>query len=206
MPDRGQRFPGVARDLLRDAALDAALQILVAEGAQHLRMADVAAAVDVSRQTIYAEFGTKQVMLRQLVDRETRGLCAALVAVLDSHAGDPAAAVDTGCALLLRRSRADPLVKTIVSGSADVDLLPLVTTDGAPIVKILSAAFRGYFHQHWPAAAEDGVVLVADVVTRLTISHVLMPDRPVEIASRDIAAVLTPFLDRIRTDAGHPDP
>jgi AcrR family transcriptional regulator len=194
MPERGQRFPGAARALLRDAILDAAARLAVESGARDFRMADIAAAVDISRQTLYAEFGSKQRLLAAVVVRETERLMTALDTVLARHPADIRAAVGAGCTFVLRRSRADALVKANMSGPDPQQLLPLVTTEAAPLTRLISAGFRAHITRCAPAAAPDRTALISDTVARLVITHVLIPDQAAELAGESVAEALGPYL------------
>ena len=202
MPERGQRFPGAARARLRAAILDAAARLAVESGARDVRMADIAAAVDISRQTLYAEFGSKQRLLAGVVVRETERLMAALDTVLGRHPADLRAAVSAGCAFVLRRSRGDALVKAIMSGPDPRELLPLVTTEAAPLTRLISATFRAHLTRCAPTAAPERTGLVSDTIARLVITHVLMPDQAAELAGEAIAEALGPYLTEL---VGTPD-
>ncbi|MHA6794324.1 TetR family transcriptional regulator [Pseudonocardia bannensis] len=204
MTERRPRFPGAARSLLRDAVLDAAGRTVLEVGWQAARMADIAAAVGVSRQTLYAEFGSKQALMQALVVREAQRLVEALGAVLQDHPDDAGAAVRAGCEFVLRRSRADDLVKTIVSGPDETELLPLVTTEAAPIVGLISRAFTDHFGRCRPGTEQRRAELVGDTLARLIITHVLLPDHAVEFAAEGIAEVLGSYLREMTADAGRP--
>ena len=194
MPERGQRFPGVAREVLHGAILDAATRLAVESGGREVRMADIAAAVDISRQTLYAEFGGKQRLLAAVVVRETERLMVALAGVLARHPADLGAAVRAGCAFVLRRSRGDLLLKAILAGPAHQELLPLVTTEAAPVVRVIAAAFVGHFTRAVPHAVPARTELAADTIARLIITHVLLPEQAPELAADAIADALGPYL------------
>jgi AcrR family transcriptional regulator len=200
MPERGQRFPGVAREVLRGAILDTAARLAVESGGREVRMADIAAAVDISRQTLYAEFGDKQRLLAAVVVRETERLMVALDGVLTRHPADLGAAVRAGCAFVLRRSRGDLLLKAILAGPAHQELLPLVTTEAAPVVRVIAAAFAGHLTRAVPHAAPVRAELAADTIARLIITHVLLPERAPELAADAIAEALGPYLIGLAAD------
>lgn len=208
MPERSQRFPGEARAALHAAILDAAARLAVQAGDREVRMADIAAAVDVSRQTLYAEFGSKRRLLTAVMVRETERLMVALDGVLARHPVDIRAAVRAGCAFVLRRARADALLKAILAGPAHQELLPLVTTEAAPVVRVVATAFAVHFARCAPRVDPARAELAADTVARLIITHVLLPERAPELAADAIAEALGPYLTELvpgdRSPAGEP--
>ena len=64
------RFRESVRSLLREQVLDAAYQLVAADGWSVLRMAGIARAAGISRQTLYNEFGSKEAIGKALVQRE----------------------------------------------------------------------------------------------------------------------------------------
>ena len=80
------------RSLLLDAAYDAAL----AGDWAHVRMADVARAAGVSRQTLYYEFGSKEGLAEALALREAARWMEGADAAIVGHEGSPSEAVAAG--------------------------------------------------------------------------------------------------------------
>ena len=72
---------------LRTALLDAAYQAAVGPGWTGARMADVARAAGTSRQTLYAEFGTKDGLASALALREANRFFDGCETVLHGHRG-----------------------------------------------------------------------------------------------------------------------
>ena len=69
----------------RESLLDAAHSALACRPWSAVRMADLAAAAGVSRQTLYNEFGSKEGLARALVRRETDGYLAGVERALAAH-------------------------------------------------------------------------------------------------------------------------
>ncbi|HEX4359182.1 MAG TPA: TetR family transcriptional regulator [Pseudonocardia sp.] len=199
MPERGQRFPGAAREVLHGAILDAAARLVVESDGREVRMADIAAAVDISRQTLYAEFGGKQRLLTAVMVRETERLMVALDGVLARHATDLGAAVRAGCAFVLRRSRGDALLKAVLAGPAHPELLPLVTTEADPVLRVVATTFAGHLARCAPHTDPARAELAADTIARLIVTHVLLPEQAPELAADAIAEALGPYLTDLVT-------
>lgn len=204
MPERGQRFPGAAREVLRGAILDAAARLVLESGGREVRMADIAAAVDISRQTLYAEFGGKQRLLTAVMVRETERLMVALDGVLSRHPADLEAAVRAGCEFVLRRSRGDALLKAVLAGPAHPELLPLVTTEADPVLRVVATTFAGHLIRCAPHAAPARAELAADTIARLIVTHVLLPEQAPELAADAIAEALGPYLTDLVTHRPSP--
>lgn len=196
MTPRGQRFPGVARRLLRDAILDATGEIARTGGWDSLRMADVATAVGISRQTLYAEFGSKLALVRAVVLDRTDRLLGSLSAVLAQAGGDERAAVRTCCRFLLAAAREDPLVTCLLTGP-DEGLLAVVTTESGPIVDRATAALGSYLVDRHPGTDPQRVAVAADALARLLVSHVVLPDRKVDAVAEELTALLGPYLREV---------
>ncbi|MGH3321147.1 MAG: TetR family transcriptional regulator, partial [Streptosporangiaceae bacterium] len=82
---------GAPRETLstRDALLEAAYDVIVAGEWGRARMADVAAAAGVSRQTLYNEFGGKDAVCEALAVREAGCFLNGIRAAMEAHEGEP---------------------------------------------------------------------------------------------------------------------
>ena len=98
------------RILLRDSLLDAAAEALTERRWSSVRMADVAAAVGVSRQTVYNEFGSKDDLARALLLRESSRFLAQVEAALDDHPQDPVGGLAAAIEVFLRLAESEPLL------------------------------------------------------------------------------------------------
>ncbi|MGW1292332.1 TetR/AcrR family transcriptional regulator [Streptomyces sp. NPDC002533] len=97
----------------REALLDAARRALADRPWRTVRMADVAGLADVSRQTLYNEFGTKGGLAEALLRRAADGYLAGVDRALTAPAPDRPAAV---ALWTLRAARQDALVRALLTG------------------------------------------------------------------------------------------
>lgn len=81
------------RTPVRERLMDAAYAEVVAGRWTQQRMADIASAAEVSRQTLYNVFGSKEGLLQAVVVREADSLLDQVVALLDEDRSDPVHAV-----------------------------------------------------------------------------------------------------------------
>ena len=139
----------------RAALLDAAYDAAVGGEWARVRMADVARAAGVSRQTLYNEFGTKESLAQALVMREVEEFIAGTERALDeAKADDPITAVRDAALYTLRRAADDPLVKAALVDDRS-GLLSFLTTRGEPAMAAARASFERYYAEHWPDLAHD---------------------------------------------------
>lgn len=177
------------RELLLDAAADAALTT----GWSSARMADVARTAGVSRQTLYAEFGTKDGLAQALALREADRYMRGADDARAGLEGSPAEAVASAAAFTLTAAADNPLLKAVLTDDTG-GLLPFLTTRAEAILEAARTRAVDYLCGRWPELDRAHVTRVADAVNRLTISHLVLPGgRPDEVAA-DIALLVDRLL------------
>lgn len=177
----------------REALLDAGYDAALAGDWERTRMADVAKAAGVSRQTLYYEFGSKDGLAEAVAMREAQRYMAGADAARVGHEGTPAEAIAAATEYTLTTAAENPLLKAVLTDDAG-GLLPFLTTRADAILDAAREHTAAYLSGHWPHLPHDEVLLVADTVTRLTISHlVLSQGRPDQVA-RDIAHLVDRLL------------
>ncbi len=125
------------RARLRELALDAAREVVLDRGWSAVRMGSIATAVGISRQSLHAEFGTKDDLGEALVLREVSIFFDGMLERLEHHRGDLAGAVRDAAGYMLDAVRDNPLLQTILTrapAQGDFSLLPLLTTRGEPLI------------------------------------------------------------------------
>lgn len=107
------------------------------KGWSAVRMGAIASAVGISRQSLHAEFGTKDDLGHALVTCETTEF-AVVAARLAEHPGGLPGAVFAAAHYMLTAARENPLLQTILTRAAgsdgDVSLLSVLTIQGEPII------------------------------------------------------------------------
>ena len=181
------------RARLRELALDAARSVVLDRGWAAVRMGAIATAVGISRQSLHAEFGTKDELGNALVMRETSVFLEELQGLLAGHPGDLAGGVFEASQFILSASRDNPLLQTILtqapSNGGDVSLLPLLTTRGQPLIDRAVEIFGGWVAGQWPSADPADVRVMVESIVRLVISHVLTLTASPSEAAADLARV-----------------
>lgn len=181
-----------ARSRLRELALDSARRVVLERGWAAVRMGAIAGEIGISRQSLHAEFGTKDDLGNALVLRETEEFFAGVRARFAEHPGDLSGAVSDAAEYLVSVARENPLVGTILTGTpagGDVSFLSLLTVRGETLIDNASAVVRGWVSEQWPVADPEDVRLMVESVVRLCLSHVLTPTKsPAEVGA-DLALV-----------------
>ncbi len=190
------------RARLRELALDAAREVVLERGWAAVRMGAIASAVGISRQSLHAEFGTKDELGDALVMRETATFLDGVQARLAEHPGDLAGGVADAAEFMLSATRDDPLLQTILTRTAnggDQSLLPLLTTRGEPLIDHAMQIVGNWVTEQCPSVDASDLSLMVESVVRLAHSHLLTQTRIPSEAARDLALVACRCL-------GLPDP
>ncbi|MFC9703762.1 TetR/AcrR family transcriptional regulator [Streptomyces sp. NPDC056943] len=169
----------------RETLLDAALAALTDRSWSAIRMADLAAAARVSRQTLYNEFGSKEGLARALVRREADTYLQGVRTLLAAPA-PPERNLVAVAEWTVARAAARPVLRALLTGAwnerlpAPRPLRPGArpapvpaqrrADEGPPAPGELVAATAACAGERWAAGCELAV--------RLALSHVVAPRVP----------------------------
>ena len=181
--------PSSTRDALLDAAYDAAL----AGDWERVRMADVAATAGVSRQTLYYEFGSKDGLAQALALREAERWSDGALEATKGHDGSPVEAMTAATIWTLEEAERNPLLKAVLTDDVG-GLIPFLTTRSEQLQALAREHLEDHVRSHWPEIEPALLHLVADTVTRLTFSHLLLPGGRPEQVAEDIAVLVSALL------------
>ncbi len=190
-------YPRAARELLRTTLLDAMRERLATCAWGTVTMAEVARAAGVSRQTLYKAFGSRRKFAQAYVLREVDRFLEAVEAAVQRHLDEPARAVTAAFDVFLAAAVGDPLVRAIVSGESSEELLPLVTTQGRPVLEHATERLAAFLDEAWPTIAPDQARLLAEGVVRLAISCATLPCGPSGMGADSVATLLGPYVERV---------
>jgi AcrR family transcriptional regulator len=197
-PDRVP-YPTAARTLLRDTVIAAVDDLIRTRGWSATTMSDVAAAAGVSRQTLYNEFGSRQLLVEAYIGREVDALIERATEVVRANADDAHRALRSAFTLFLQLASDEPVVRIIVQHAEGGELHQLLTGLGRSLASDRIAAL---IPEVWPQVGAADARLLADTLVRLAISHALLPtDDPGEVA-RGVGRMLAPFVDQLLAGGG----
>jgi AcrR family transcriptional regulator len=190
------------RSLLRDRLLDAAAGVFTEDGWRRLTMAKVAERAGVSRQTVYNEFGNKQLLAEQLIHRE---LDQFLDAVQQAFSGEAAVSEAVRAAVLaaLEMAAKNDLLLAVLEGghSGDSDLLPFIF-QSRDLVDRATDFVYALFREHHPdlLVAGDRLVTAMESLVRLVLSHISQPTRPAAEAAEELTWLVDMVVAGMATD------
>ncbi|WP_018352415.1 TetR family transcriptional regulator [Longispora albida] len=176
---------------IRTSVLDAVSELLRTTPWGAVTMAGIAGVAGVSRQTVYNEFGSRQALAQEYVLREVNRFLGEVEQAVLAHASDPHAAITAAFRVFLDTTADHPLVKSIERHD---ELFGLVTVNGEPVLHAATAFLTGLILRTWPDVDPAAVGLLAESVTRLGISHVILPSGPAELTARAMAELMAPFI------------
>lgn len=180
------------RARLREVALDAARDVVLDRGWGAVRMGAIATKVGISRQSLHAEFGTKDELGDALVLRETAEFFDGVAARLSEHPGDLSGAMSNAVEYMVTVARGNPLLETIITRAAaggDVSLLSLLTVGGEALLGTATALVADWVIGQWPSAEFADVRIMVESVVRLCQSHILTPTKSPADVGADLALV-----------------
>jgi AcrR family transcriptional regulator len=180
-----------------DRLLNATGRILAEVGWPQVTMAAVAAAADVSRQTLYKRFGSRAELAQAYVLRESERLVAVVDASIAAHRDDPRAAITAAFRTFLAAAAEHPLVRAIVGeGEGADELLELFTIRGRSVLDTAAHHLAATLRTTWPELTPDAADLAAEIAVRLAISVAALPDGPAHLDAARLADAMTPYLER----------
>jgi len=186
-------FAERTRASLRETLLEAATGLLATRGHAGLRMADVAAAAGVSRQTVYNEFGNKTALVQAVALRTTAEFLEGIRSRFES-AADLLAGIHRAVVYTIEHGRENKLVASALGTRVGEDLLPLLTTRGEPVLSAATELATQHYREFLPALDEPTARLLAETVTRLTLSHLVLPTHSATEAADQVCAAISPAI------------
>ena len=185
-----------ARRHLRDTVITAGRDLAIDRGWDAVRMADVAARVGVSRQTLYNEFTNKAGLGEAIAHREIDRFMDGVREALSAHGSDVRAAVHAAVTFVLTQAGTDPLVKAVLNSARGTDaLLPYLTTRADVALAAAVTVLREWADTHLPRVPPDDVTVGAESLARLVVSHIVLPTAPVDHTAGTLADLAQRFLD-----------
>jgi AcrR family transcriptional regulator len=190
-------YPVAARELLRNTLLDAARDLLQQRPWSDVTMADIATAAGVSRQTLYNEFGSRDEFAQELVMREGDRFLVDVEEAVRARVADPRRALEAAFDVFLTAAGENPLVRTAIFDAGGEGLLPMVTTQGQPVVERAAERLAALIVESWPVVAARESALLAEALVRLAISYATLPKGPANMTAASVVELLAPYIEQL---------
>lgn len=178
-----------SRDEVRNLVLDTARNLAVEQGWGAVRMGELAAEVGLSRQALHNEFGTKGQLGSELLHREFDELVTGFATALSDHSADVATAIREAALFTLEAITGDPLLRTVISGRGDENLLALLTTRSDWLILRMAAVLRDWATTEFPSISAARVEEMVEPICRLALSTGVAPTAPLKEAADSLARV-----------------
>jgi AcrR family transcriptional regulator len=177
----------------RERILDAAFDALRDFGLSRATVEDVAQRAELSRQTVYRYFPSKDALIVGLVAREEETFIAGVREALEGQ-DDLGPAIADGVRFVLRFAREHPLLDRLLATDPHA-FLPYLTTRGLPVVIRAREAMVEIFRPRAPHLPEGALRGAVDAATRAILSYVITPsERTDDAVAADLAAMLMATL------------
>ncbi|MET7440212.1 TetR family transcriptional regulator [Streptomyces sp. NPDC005496] len=189
--------PRVARrENMRERILDAAHELTCAHGWDRASLSAVASRAQVSRPSVYKEFGSRARLGHALVARETRQLLDDVAGALATSDRHPRAALETALLLVLTAAEHHPLLRSVVTAArrGSDSLLAYLTARTDPFLDAVQNVLRTWLAERFPHQGEEHLEEVVDVVVRMTISHLVLPTWPPGVAACRLSRIAVRLL------------
>ncbi|MGH2832048.1 MAG: TetR family transcriptional regulator [Solirubrobacteraceae bacterium] len=185
-----------ARALLRDSLFDAARGLLEDRPWAQITMSEIARAAGVSRQTLYAQFGSRDEFAQAFVIREGARLLDVVEQTIRAHLDDPCTAVAAGLEAFLSAAAHDPLVRLLLEDDGTGGALALITTRSRPVLDWASVRLCEAMRSGWPEVTQEDAELLAETFVRLALSYLTMPRHSPSESATAAAKLLAPYLQQ----------
>lgn len=186
-----------ARDLLRASLLDAAGDLMQDAPWSEISMAAIATQAGVSRQTLYNEFGSRDVFAQTFALRAADKFLIEIEDAFTSSPDDPYRALEIGFTRFLELAESDPMVRHIVVRDPGADeLLSLFTSRGGPVVDLATKRLASKMVETWPQAEPAAAKTLAEGLVRLGISHAGLSNGSARDSALEVLALLAPYIDQ----------
>ncbi len=187
------------RNHVRAAVLEAAHDLIVERGWDRVRMGEIAEAVGISRALLYKEFKDKAGLAEAVVLREAARFIDGIEEVLAHHNSDAGQGIAAAVNFTLEEASRSPLLRAVLISNRDpstdpaTGMLPLLTTS-SQLLDLATESLSGWVTTNFPHLDADEVIDAADLLVRLTVSHLALPKWTLAETSRKLTEVALRYL------------
>ena len=175
-------------DDVTNRILDAAVDVLVAGGLRRCTVEDIAETAGVGRTTVYRRFDGREQIVHAVLARELRRLFDTVTASVE-HLERVQDQVADGFLSVIDAATRSPLVSLLRS---EPDLLMFLISDAGPVLELVTGLMANQLRTSLERTGGGEIDLVAarhgaEIVFRLAVSFVLMPDTTLPLSDPDAA-------------------
>ena len=186
-----------ARELLRETVFQATRELLAERDWGEITMSQIAVAAGMSRQTLYNEFKSRNGVAQAYVLRLVDGYLDLVEAAVNAHVGDVRGGLKAALGDFLSEAASDPLVQSAIAGTAKLDVMRLVTSEGGPLLDAASERLTRIFINSWALLDEAAAAMLSRLLVRQAMSFISLAPRPAESPAEDLSQLLTPLIESL---------
>ncbi|MEU7121937.1 TetR/AcrR family transcriptional regulator [Streptomyces zaomyceticus] len=189
--------PRVAwRKQMRVRVLDAARDLTCEAGWDRVSLSAVAARAEVSRPSVYKEFGNRAGLGRALVIRETQQFLTGVADTFYPGLPDTHACLESAVLYVLSEADNQPLIRAVITAArqGSDSLLPYLTARADPIFDAGQRLVQSWLASRYPQQDAETLEMAADVIVRMTISHLILPAEEQHLTARRLATAALKLL------------
>ncbi|MFD3333067.1 TetR family transcriptional regulator [Streptomyces sp. NPDC058700] len=181
---------------MRESVLAAAYELTCEAGWDQVSLSAVAARAQVSRPSVYKEFGNRADLGRALVVRETRQFLAGVADTFYPGLPESPACLEAAILYVLEEADNQPLVRAVIAAArhGSDSLLPYLTARADPVFDAGQTLVREWLGTRFPEQHTETLEMTADVIVRMTVSHLVLPAAEPRITARRLATAAMRLL------------
>ena len=196
--DRRSVVGAASRKALRELVLISLDELLAERPWSDITMTHIARHAGVSRQTLYNEFGSRDAFVAAYVlwasDQFLDEVERTVAAHRDSFEHALAAALEH----ILTLASEHPLVRGLEATTGERGLLALVEgATGRALLMTTTRRLVNIIDATWPEVPPRERDLLAEIIVRLSLSHLVVSTHAPKEAAATVVAVLAPYFDRL---------
>jgi AcrR family transcriptional regulator len=164
-------------------------------------LAEVALLAEVSRPSVYKEFGNRAGLGQALVMQESEHILRGVAERLETAPDDARSALEAAMLYVLTEAERNPLVSAVVSAArrGSDSLLPYLTARPDPVFDAGQALLAEWLRRNYREVDAEDIEVAADMTVRMTISHLILPRwDPLSTAQR-LSSLISALIDRSTT-------
>lgn len=190
-------YQKAARELLRETVFQSTRDLLLERDWSSVTMADIAFAAGASRQTLYNEFKSRGGVAQAYVLRLVDGYLDQVEVDVAAHEGDVSGALKAALGGFLAEAGTDPMVQSAIAGTAKLDVMRLVTSDGGQLLDSASQRLARIFTESWVRLDYGSAAVLSRLLVRQAMSFISLAPRPKEDPAEDLSRMLTPLVETL---------
>lgn len=178
----------------RERILDSAYDLLGRYGLRKTTFEDIAARAEVSRQTLYRYFGSKEELIGSVMDREADRFFEALT-VAAPEGVDLRDAIENGLIFAFDYLSNHPLLSWIYEHEPS-EMLPHLRGHWTPILDSVRRFIEPFLQREVDEGrlAEERAAIAGDWITRVTLSYLFVPGGSVDVRDEEAVRTWLPTL------------